>query len=116
MLRLAADENFKQQIVDGLRRRLPDVDLVTVRSAGLEGSVDPEVLAWAAEEGRVALTHDTRTMAGYAHERVALGQPMPGVLEVPDLMPIGQAIGEILLVVQLTEPGEIRDRVLRLPL
>ena len=55
-------------------------------------------------------------MAAYAYERVALGEPMPGVVEVPDLMPIGEAIEELLLVVQLTKPEEIRDRVLRLPL
>jgi len=41
---------------------------------------------------------------------------MPGVLEVPELLPIGRAIEELLLVVQLTEPEEIRDRALRLPL
>ena len=44
MLRLAADENFNQHIVDGLRRQLPDIDILTVRSAGLEGTLDPEVL------------------------------------------------------------------------
>lgn len=116
MLRLAADENFNQKIVIGLRRRLPAVDLLTIRRAGLAGTLDPGVLAWAAAEGRVVLSHDTRTLATHAYERVGAGQPMPGVLEVPDLMPIGQAIEELVLVVQLTEPAEIRDRVLRLPL
>lgn len=116
MLDLAADENFKQQIVNGLRRRLPRLDLVTVRGAGIAGAVDPDVLAWAAEEGRVLLTHDTRTMKRHAYARVGAGEPMPGVLEVSDLMAIGQAIEELALVVQLTKPEEIRDRVLRIPL
>ena len=116
MLILAADENLKQQIVNGLRRRLPQLDLVTVRSAGIAGAVDPEVLAWAAQNGRVLITHDTRTMKGYAYARVAAAEPMPGVVEVPDSMPIGEAIEELALVVQLTERDEIRDRVLRLPL
>lgn len=116
MLDLAADENFKQQIVNGLRRRLPRLDLVTVRSAGIVGAPDPEVLAWAAQDGRVLVTHDTRTMKGHAYARVAAGEAMPGVVEVPDLMSIGQAIEELAFVVQLATSEEIRDRVLRLPL
>ena len=116
MLKLLADENFNQQIVTGLRRRLVDVDVVTVREAGRQGALDPELLAWAAREGRVVVTHDTRTMGHCAYERVAAGKALPGVFEVPDRMPTGRAIEELLLVVQLMEPGEIRDRVLRLPL
>lgn len=81
-----------------------------------EGSADPPVLAWAAEEGRVLLTHDTRTMGIHAYARVAAGEPMPGVVEIPDLMPIGQAIEAVLLLAELMHAEEIRDRVLRLPL
>jgi hypothetical protein len=53
MLRLAADENFNMHIVNGILRRLPDVDIVRVQDAGLTGSDDPTVLNWAASEGRV---------------------------------------------------------------
>ena len=55
MLRLAADENFNMHIVNGILRRLPDVDIVRVQDAGLAGSDDPTVLNWAASEGRVLL-------------------------------------------------------------
>jgi hypothetical protein len=116
VLTLVADENLKQQITNGLRRRLSAVDIVSIRQAGLAGHSDRDVLAWAADEGRIVVTHDTRTMAGHAYNRVTAGEPMAGVVEVPDTMPIGQAIDEILLVVQLMEPHEIKDRVLRLPL
>lgn len=116
MLSLLSDENFREQIVNGLRRRLRGLDLVTARQAGLLGSSDPEVLAWAAEQDRVLLTQDLRTMKGFAYERVGRGKPMPGVVEVPDLLPIGEAIYQLLLVVQILEPSEIANRVLRLPL
>ena len=116
MLKVFADENFKEQIVNGLRRRLRHLDITTAQEAGLRGSPDPEVLEWAAGESRVLLTHDTRTMKGFAYARVEAGAPMPGVVEVPDLMPIGEAIRDLILVVELLEPEEIRDRVLRLPL
>lgn len=116
MLTLVADENLKQQITNGLRRRLAGIDIVTTLQAGLSGTSDPKVLAWAAEVGRIVVTHDLRTMAGHAYDRVGAGEPMAGVVEVPTTMSIGHAIDELLLVVQLLEPHEIKDRVLRLPL
>jgi hypothetical protein len=116
VLKLLADENFNHQIVTGLRRRLPNIDIVTVREVRREGALDPVLLSWAAKDGRVVVTHDTRTMAGYAYERIATGKAMPGVLEVPDRLSVGRALEELLLIVQLMEPHEIRDRVLRLPL
>jgi hypothetical protein len=41
---------------------------------------------------------------------------MPGVVEVPHRLPIGQAIEDLVLLTALLEPDEIRDRVFRLPL
>lgn len=116
MLAVVTDENFREQIVNGLRRRHRGLDLVTAREAGLLGSTDPELLAWAANQERVVLTQDLRTMKGFAYERVGRREPMPGVFEVPDLMPIGQAVEELLLVLQLLQPAEIENRVVRLPL
>jgi predicted nuclease of predicted toxin-antitoxin system len=80
VLRLAIDENFNQDIVRGLLRRSPNVDLQSVQDASLSGVGDPEVLAWAAEEGGVLLTHDVQTMTRYAYARIEAGEPMPGGL------------------------------------
>ena len=44
MLRLAADENFNSDIVRGLVRRKPDLDIVWVQNAGLSGADDAAVL------------------------------------------------------------------------
>ena len=56
MLRLAADENFNRDIVRGLLRRKPDLDIVRVQDAGLAGADDSSVLEWAAVQGRVVLS------------------------------------------------------------
>ena len=116
MLKVAADENLKRQIVSGLRRRLPSLDLMTVQSVGLAGASDPEILAWAAAERRVLVTHDTRTMKDFAYRRVADGEPMPGVVTIPDRTPITQAIEDLMTIIQVATADEMRDRVLRLPL
>lgn len=44
MLRLLTDENFNKYIVRGLYRRYPDLDLLSVRDAGLASQQDPILL------------------------------------------------------------------------
>ncbi|MBM4093944.1 MAG: hypothetical protein FJ276_31735, partial [Planctomycetes bacterium] len=74
MLRLLADENFNGDIVRGLLLRQPDIDIVRVQDVELAGAGDPDILAWAAENDRVVLTHDRATMPSHAHERVTPGK------------------------------------------
>ena len=116
MLPLAADENFDNGILRGLRQRRPDLDVVRVQDVGLSGADDPAILAWAAREGRVLLTHDIRTMPRYAYERVQAGQLMPGIFVLAADTLIGQAIEELLLLVEGSLAGEWDGQVLYLPL
>jgi hypothetical protein len=99
MLRLLTDENFNGDIVRGLLLREPRLDLVRVQDIGLSAADDPEVLAWAAENERIVLTHDRATMPDYAYERVAAAEKMAGVFILNDRLPVGEAIDEILLMV-----------------
>ena len=116
MLRLAADENFNNDIVRGVRRRDPAVDIVRVQDAGLSSVDDPTILEWAAQCGRVLLTHDVSTMTHHAYDRVRDGKPMPGVFEVGRHVPIGVAIDEILLLAQCSVDQEWEGQVRYLPL
>jgi len=116
MLLLAADENFNGNIVRGLFRRQPALDLVRLQDVGLSGAEDPIVLAWAAQAGRVLLTHDVSTITRYAYERVQTGEPRPGIFEVSRDLPIGHAIEEILLLAECSVEGEWEGQVRYLPL
>ncbi len=53
-IRYLADADLNKAIVSGVIRREPSVDFQTALAAGLKGKTDPEVLALAAETGRVA--------------------------------------------------------------
>jgi hypothetical protein len=79
MLLLAADENFNNDIVRGLLRRKPDLDIVRIQDVGLSGADDPTILEWAAQDGRVLLTHDASTITHYAYERVRAGKSICAV-------------------------------------
>jgi hypothetical protein len=116
MLRLAVDENFNNNIVRGLIRKNPHIDIVHIQDVGLSGADDPTVLEWTATQGRILLTHDVATITRYAYERIKSGRRMPGVFEVDMNSPIGQVIEEILLLVDLSFENEWEGKIVFLPL
>jgi hypothetical protein len=111
VLRLASDADVHGGIVRGLRRRLPEIDLVRVQDALPEGSPDPQVLAWAATENRVLITNDRNTIVGFACQRVAAGERMPGLIATTNEQSIGSAIDDSLVVAKYMPEEEIRDQI-----
>jgi hypothetical protein len=116
VLRLAADHNFDERIVRALVDRLPGLDVVRLREAGLAEAPDPQVLEWAADQERVLLTHDHATLPGHAYERTRRGRRMPGVVEVPPTMPLSRAVDDLVLLAECSHDGEWEGQVLYLPL
>lgn len=111
MLRLASDADVHGEIIRGLRRRLPEVDLARAQDALPEGTPDPAVLAWAAAENRVLITNDRNTMVGRAYQRAAAGETMPGLIVTTNEQSIGAAIDDLLLVVEYLPAEEIANQV-----
>jgi hypothetical protein len=111
MLRLASDADVHGDILSGLLRRRPDIDLVRAQDSLPEGSLDPEVLAWAAVENRVLITNDRNTMISFAKQRVEAGEPVPGLIATSNQQSVGSAIDDILLIAEYMSADEIRHRV-----
>lgn len=116
MLRLISDEDVHDDIIRGVRRREPEIDIVRALDVGLDHTSDPMILAWAAEQDRVLVTGDLNTMIGFAWGRVQSGEPMPGVIALLENTGTGRVIDDIVLVALCHEPDEIRDQVLFIPL
>ena len=110
MLRLASDADVHGDIIRGLFRRAPGLDLVRAQDALPERTADSEVLAWAAAENRVLITNDRNTMVGFACHRVASGDPMTGLIVTTNRQAIGPAIDDILLIAEQMTEEEIRDQ------
>lgn len=115
-LKFVTDEDFDNRILRGLLRRLPELDVVRVQDVGLGGTHDQDILAWAAGERRIILTHDLKTMSRYARNRIVGGKPMAGVILLNQAMSIGAAIEDILTIVGATQPQEWENRIEYLPL
>lgn len=116
MLRLLIDENLDHRILRGLRLRLPALDFVIVQNTDLKGAKDPPLLAWAAEQHRILVTHDLKTIPKHAYERVETGASMPGVIAVPDTLALGQAIEELAIILECSEQHEWQNLIIYLPL
>ena len=71
MLRLVSDENFNGDIVRGLFRRQPELELVRVQDVGLIQTLDPHMVVGAASQGHVFLPHDVSTVPPAAYQRVS---------------------------------------------
>lgn len=116
MIRLASDQNFNHDIVRGLLRRLPGLEVRLVQEAGLSQADDPTVLEWAAVEGRILLTHDRATMPNFAYDRVQAGRRMPGVFLVNDRAPVGEVIENLHLLATCSRDDEWEGQVVYVPL
>ncbi len=116
MWRLLADENFNGDIVRGLLLKRPDLNLVRNQDVGLAGTDDVAVLAWAAGQNRILLTHDRATMPNYAFQRIVNGEEMPGMWVLNDRIAIGESIQEILLLLVCSEQAEWNGLVQYLPM
>jgi predicted nuclease of predicted toxin-antitoxin system len=103
MLKLLSDENFNGDIVRGLFLRQPNLDLLRVQDVGLRKMDDPTILAWAASNERILLTHDRATVPDFAYERMVRGEAMARIFVVNDRMLIRQAIEELSLLLNGSE-------------
>ena len=99
MLKFLADENVNPVLLTQLRRHLPGIDIVHARDVGLTQTPDQDILQWAADNERVVVSHDKKTMRDFANGRVAAGLPMPGLILWHYYTPIGAAIRGIMVYV-----------------
>jgi hypothetical protein len=116
VIKLLLDENFNNNMLRGVLRRLPELDYVRAQDElEIAGMDDPTVLAWAAEHNRILLTHDVQTMTRYAYERVEASLTIPRVFEVSQTAPLGMVIKDILILVECSLEGEWDGQVRYIP-
>jgi uncharacterized protein (DUF433 family) len=115
-MRFLADENFDNDILRGVLSKSADFDYIRVQDTEIYQGDDLTVLAWAASEQRILLTHDAKTMPQPAYDRVAANLPMPGVFVVDDQAPIGVIIDELLAIIGASTAAEWESIVWYLPM
>lgn len=72
---------------------------------------DSEVLAFAAENGFLLISHDVNTMPAEASARIAAAQPMCGLFMVRQTQPIAPAIEARVLIWSASESEEWQNQI-----
>ena len=116
MIRFLTDEDFNRYVLAGVRRRLPDLDIVRVQDVGLRTARDPAILEFAASSNRIVLSHDLHTMETHARARLLARKPMPGLFLIDQNVQIGHAIEEILIIAVCSREDEWNGAIEHLPL
>ena len=119
IVRYQADADLNQAIVTGTLRREPRVDFQNAFAAGLEGMKDSEVLELAAQQDRILITHDRRTMPlefSLFITNPQISRQSPGVIIVSRKLPIDAVIADLLLIWEVSSAEEWINRIAKLPI
>jgi Domain of unknown function (DUF5615) len=113
-LRFQADADLNEDIVKGVLRRELGIDFQTVTSAGLRGLSDLEVLAFAAVEGRILVSHDRKTMP-QTFGKFIHGTTSPGLFLISQKTDLLIAIECVLLAWIASDHEEWINRMVAIP-
>ena len=117
-VRFQTDADFDRRIVRAILRREPAIDLQLAPAArggaGLRGIPDTQVLAVAAQAGRMLLSHDHHTMPQHFGNFITT-QESPGVIIMPQRILISVAVEWIMTIWAASEAEEWVNQILILP-
>lgn len=115
-MKFLADENFNNDILRGVWRRIPDANFIRVQDTVILGADDLRVLEYAAEQGYIVLTHDVNTMRGYFYERVRAELAVPGLFLIHKQTPIGSVVDALELIILASSETEWAGQITYIPL
>jgi hypothetical protein len=114
--RFLADHDLNEQIVTGILRREAALAFVRARDVGISEHPDAEVLAYAADNRFLVVSHDVNTMPSAAYVRMSSGQKMSGLSMVKQSDPVGAIIACLILIWSASQAEEWENQVCFLPL
>jgi len=114
-IRFQADANLNEDIVAGVLRRMPEIDIQTANEAKLAGLSDPDVLRKAAAEGRILITHDRKTVPHHFGMFIQTHRS-PGVLIVSQKADVLKIIEDLILIWFASDAEEYINSIRTLPL
>ena len=114
-IRFQADGGLNQIIVAAVRRHVPDVDFRSATEAGLTGLHDLAVLALAARDGCLLVTHDKNTLPTHFGESITKTES-PGVIVARQSLAVGSVLEDLAPIWAASQAEEWTNRIIYLPL
>jgi hypothetical protein len=114
-IRFQADNDLDQRIVIGTRRLDSAIDFQSAPALGLHlGVPDEQVLALAAQQSRILVTHDRKTMPDQ-FERFIATRTSPGLIVIAQSLAVVKAAEWLHLIWAVTEREEYTNSIYSLP-
>jgi Domain of unknown function (DUF5615) len=110
-----ADADLNEDIVNGVLRRVPEINFKTASEAKLAKLTDMEVLTIAGREKRLLVTHDRRTMPKHFAEFIKTNKSL-GVIVISQKADIASVIDDLILIWHISEAEEFINSIRALPL
>ena len=110
-IRLQADNDLDQRIIDALRRLVPECEFKSAPEAGFHlGTLDPEVLRRTAADDRVLVSHDLKTLPRHFGEFIQQHHS-PGVIIIRQEVAISEAARWLQYFHAAGHPADFRDTI-----
>jgi len=103
-----ADHDLRKAIVRGTIRRNSQIDFCSAPTPG------SEILALAARDGRIVVSHDFQTMP-VLFRKFTGSQPGPGVFLISQDLPLSLAIESLVSIWEVTDPEAWLNRLILIP-
>ena len=113
-LRFQADADFKNSAVLAAARRWPFIDIRSAQRVIPDAFPDPDMLAFAAHDDRVLLTHDVSTMPVH-FRRFIEERESPGIILVRQDRSIRSIMEGVYLAWSQWTPEDLRNSIRWLP-
>lgn len=114
VIKYQADADLRHSILIGILRRNPNVDFQSAQAAGLQGKEDSSVLSLAAQEGRILVTHDRKTMPS-EFGRFIVSNTSAGVFILSQKIATREAIEALLFVWEHSLAEEWVNQIITIP-
>ena len=114
--RFQADADLHFDIVLGVLRREAAIDFQSAQELLPDGTADLDVLRLSAQDGRILVSHDVRTMPVHFRDFMNRDGGSPGVFLVSQSVAASSVIEELILIWTASDASEWSDRLTWLPL
>lgn len=114
--RYLADEDLRGSIVQAVRRAETKIEITTVVEEGLGSATDEEVLEYAWQNQWIVVSHDVNTMKAEAEKRISAGPGIHGLFLIHQRKPTRPAAESLVLIWEVSQLEEWKDRIVFLPI
>ena len=107
MIRFLLDENMPSAIISALQQLDSNIDIMHIGQQGAPpiGTLDPAILLFCEQEGRVLVTNNRHSMPKHIEDHFHAGHHHAGIIEVNKPIDIGKVADDLHLywVLETTE-------------